>query len=91
MTPTPRFNRERFLFFLLAGVFTWQAVIFTYGVVYCTLGFGKNLAACPELGQRYESTTNVMIATTLALLTGSAVSALGKDKDKSQASSDDDV
>ena len=65
------FNRERFLFRLLVGIFLWQAAIFTAGVVGCfSLG---GLQACPELGQRYETTVNVMVATTLALLTGGAV------------------
>ena len=76
-----KFNRERFLFYLLAGIFIWQAIIFTYGIVYCTIGF-TDLKACPELGQRYENTANVMLATPLALLTGSTLSALSKGKDK---------
>ena len=65
------FNRERFLFYLLAGIFIWQAILFTGGVVGCFRSGG--LQACPELGNRYENTVNVMIATTLALLTGGAV------------------
>ena len=65
------FNRERFLFWMLAGIFVWQAAIFTAGVFGCfKLG---GLQACPEIGQRYETTVNVMVATTLALLTGGAV------------------
>ena len=65
------FNRERFLFTMLAGIFTWQAVIFSFGVFSCfKLG---GLSECPDLGKRYETTVNVMVATTLALLTGGAV------------------
>ena len=67
----PAFNRERFLFWMLASIFAWQAAIFTAGVVGCfKLG---GLDACPDLGKRYETTVNVMVATTLALLTGGAV------------------
>ena len=73
------FQRERFLFFMLAGIFIWQAVLFSWGVYGCfKLG---GLKACPELGKRYENTVNVMVATTLALLTGGAVvSATKKDE-----------
>ena len=65
------FNREKFLFAMLGGIFIWQAAIFSVGVFACFKGGG--LKACPELGQRYENTVNVMVATTLALLTGGAV------------------
>ena len=65
------FNREKFLLYMLAGIFTWQAAIFTYGVIGCFRIGGKE--ACPELGDRYEATVNVMVATTLALLGAGAV------------------
>ena len=65
------FNRERFLFYLLAGIFIWQAILFTGGVVGCFRSGG--LQACPELGSRFENTVNVMVATTLALLGAGAV------------------
>ena len=56
---------------MLAGIFTFQAGMLTYGLHYC--GQNGGLQACPEIGDRYEQTFNVMIATTLALLTGSAL------------------
>ena len=65
------FDREKFLLYMLAGIFIWQAGIFTYGVIGCFRIGGK--AACPELGERYEATVNVMVATTLALLGAGAV------------------
>ena len=65
------FNREKFLLYLLGGIFVFQASIFAIGFSLCANSGG--LEACPELGTRYENTFNVMIATTLALLTGSAV------------------
>ena len=51
---------------MLAGIFLWQALLFTYGVAACMSSGG--LKACPSLGDRYENTVNVMVATTLALL-----------------------
>lgn len=81
------FNRERFLFLMLAGIFTWQAAIFSWGVYGCyKLG---GLKACPELGRRYENTVNVMVATTLALLTGGAV--VGATQRRPSSSGDRDV
>ena len=62
-------SRERFLLYMLAGIFTFQAGVFGFGTYYCARSGG--LQSCPELGKRYEQTFNVMIATTLALLTGS--------------------
>jgi len=64
-------SRERFLLYMLAGIFTFQAGVFGFGLYYCSQAGG--LQSCPELGKRYEQTFNVMIATTLALLTGSAI------------------
>ncbi len=64
--------KEKFLLYMLAGIFTFQAGIFGVGLFYCANNGG--LKSCPKLGDRYEQTFNVMIATTLALLTGSALS-----------------
>ena len=64
-------SKERFLLYMLAGIFTFQAGVFGFGLYKCTQNGG--LQACPNLGDRYEQTFNVMIATTLALLTGSAL------------------
>tara|TARA_R110002050_G_C8724083_1_gene496684 strand:- start:389 stop:598 length:210 start_codon:yes stop_codon:yes gene_type:complete len=64
--------KEKFLLYMLAGIFTFQAGIFGVGLYYCANNGG--LQSCPKLGDRYEQTFNVMIATTLALLTGSALS-----------------
>jgi len=74
------FNRERFLFYMLAGIFTWQAVIFTGAVIGCFRAGGRE--ACPNIGDRYSDTVNVMVATTLALLTGGAVVSATQKKDE---------
>ena len=63
-------KRERFLLYMLGGIFAFQAVIFAIGIFWCARSGG--LKACPDLGRRYENTFNVMIATTLALISGSA-------------------
>jgi hypothetical protein len=68
--------KEKFLLYMLAGIFTFQAGIFGVGLFYCANNGG--LKSCPKLGDRYEQTFNVMIATTLALLTGSAISSKGE-------------
>ena len=64
-------SKERFLLFMLAGIFTFQAGMLGFGVYYCASKSG--FKTCPDIGKTYEQTFNVMIATTLALLTGSAL------------------
>ena len=59
---------RRFLIWLLTGVFAVQALTFGVGFIFCAQKGGLN--SCPKLGDRYEATFAVMIATTLALLTG---------------------
>ena len=64
--------KEKFLLYMLGGIFAFQASLFSVGFYFCANNGG--LQSCPKLGERYEQTFNVMIATTLALLTGSALS-----------------
>ena len=64
-------SKERFLLYMLAGIFAFQASIFGAGFYYCANNGG--LKSCPNIGERYENTFNVAIATTLALLTGNAI------------------
>ena len=78
--PEPKtFNKERFLLYLLGTIFAFQAGVFGTGLYFCARHGG--LSNCPKIGDRYEQTFNVMIATTLALLTGSAVASVAKKKD----------
>ena len=63
--------KERFLLYMLAGIFSFQAVAIGSGLYYCANNGG--LQSCPEIGERYETTFTVMISTTLALLTGNAI------------------
>ena len=64
--------KEKFLLYMLAGIFTFQAGVLGMGLFYCAKNGG--IKSCPKIGERYEQTFNVMVATTLALLTGSALS-----------------
>ena len=67
------FNKEKFLLLVLSGIFVFQATLLAAAFTVCARNGG--LKSCPAIGDRYEATFNVMIATTLALLTGSAVAA----------------
>jgi hypothetical protein len=64
-------KERKFLLFLLCGIFVFQAGIFGVGLLFCSKNGG--IEACPQLGERYEQTFGVMIATTLALLTGNGI------------------
>ena len=64
-------SKEKFLLYMLAGIFAFQASIFGAGFYYCANNGG--LKSCPDIGERYENTFNVMIATTLALITGANI------------------
>ena len=68
-------TKERFLLWMLAGIFTYQAAVFSFGLYQCSRVRPSEAitTVCPELGDRYDQTFNVMIATTLALLTGNAM------------------
>lgn len=64
-------DRQSFLLKLLAGIIAFQAFVFSVALIFCSRNGG--LKNCPELGDRYEQTFNIMITTTLALLTGNSV------------------
>ena len=63
--------KQKFLLYMLAGIFTFQAGLFGIGFYFCANNGG--LKSCPDIGERYNQTFTVMISTTLALLTGSAL------------------
>ena len=67
--------KERFLLYLLGGIFVFQGTLFTYAFYKCTTirPEVEIRQICPDIGDRYEATFNLMVATTLALLTGSAI------------------
>ena len=63
--------KEKFLLRMLAAVFAFQGLIFGSAFIYCAKGGG--LKSCPNIKETYENTFTVMVATTLALLTGQAM------------------
>ena len=70
--PGREFNKTKFLYRLVAGVFAWQLVLLSWAVGNC---FAKGgLEQCPDLGKRYETTCAVRISTCLALLAPSGKS-----------------
>ena len=79
------FNKEKFLLLVLSGIFVFQATLLAAAFTVCARTGG--LKSCPAIGDRYEATFNVMIATTLALLTGGAVAA-GVSKRQDSSSGD---
>jgi hypothetical protein len=64
-------KKEKFLLYLLAGIFTFQACLFGAGFYYCANNGG--LQSCPKIGERYDQTFNTMLATVLALMTGATL------------------
>ena len=66
-------SKEKFLLYMLAGIFTYQAAVFGFGLYQCSK-VSPQVAIkeiCPDIGKRYDQTFSLMVATTLALLTGS--------------------
>ena len=64
-------TKERFLLYMLAAIFTFQAAVFGSGLYFCAHNGG--LKSCPDIGQRYESTFTTMTAVVLALITGASI------------------
>jgi len=62
-------GREKFLLTMLATVFATQVGLLGYGVFECAQHGG--LKACPKISETFQNTYGTIIATTLALLTGS--------------------
>lgn len=73
-------SKERFLLYMLAGIFVYQASVFSFGLYQCSR-VAPTVAIkeiCPDIGKRYDQTFSLMVATVLALLTGTQ---LGKSPD----------
>ena len=65
-------NPQQFLLRLLAVIFASQIVLLSFEMYRC-FSTEHPLEECPYVEDTYKETFNVMIATTLALLTGSAI------------------
>lgn len=66
-------RREAFLLWLLAGLLTWQAAVFTLGVIFCGR-LDSVHDGCPKLGDRFDGYVNTSLGAVLGLLAGSVVS-----------------
>ena len=68
------FNREKFLLFMLAGLLTWQAAIFSFGVILCSRVSPKTdvTLVCPEIGSRFDKFVQTTLGAVLGLLAGAA-------------------
>jgi len=65
-------RRETFLLWLLAGLLSWQASVFTYGVHLCAqVGEERIAHVCPSLGDRFDTFVNTSLGAVLGLLAGS--------------------
>ena len=63
-------KREGFLLWLLAGLLSWQAAIFSYGTVMCARS--QSVAeVCPKIGDRFDTFVNTSLGAVLGLLAGS--------------------
>ena len=77
------FNRERFLFLLLAAVMGANALFFAYGLFACSRSEQPHLV-CPDLGNRFDNYSEKALAAVLGLIAGAGAITL------SQRSSSDD-
>ena len=68
-------RREAFLLWLLAGLLSWQAAVFTYGVHLCARVSPQEVGhVCPSLGDRFDTYVNTSLGAVLGLLAGSVAS-----------------
>ncbi len=63
-------KRDQFLLWMLAGLLSWQAAIFSYGTVMCARS-GHAAEMCPDIGERFDSFVNTSLGAVLGLLAGS--------------------
>lgn len=67
-------KREAFLLWVLAGLLSWQAGVFTYGLHLCAqLSHDTQHPVCPQIGDRFESFMQTSLGAVLGLLAGSAI------------------
>ena len=66
-------SKQWFLLRILAVIFLSQIVLLGFEMTRC-FSSEHPLEECPYVEETYKETFNVMIATTLALLTGTAIS-----------------
>ena len=80
------FNRERFLFWMLAGVMGINALFFAYGLFACSRSQDPHLI-CPNIGTRFDNYSEKALAAVLGLIAGAGAISFTQ---RPQTSSDDD-
>ena len=67
-------KREAFLLWVFAGLLTWQAGVFSYGVHLCSRVSADQVSdVCPQLGDRFDGFVNTSLGAVLGLLAGGAL------------------
>ena len=84
------FNRERFLFWLLAVVLGYQALFFGFALYRCGMLATGNGNPCPEIGARFDSFSERTLAAVLGLIAGGAAIGLGATQRKPSSSDPDE-
>ena len=79
------FNRERFLFWMLAGVMGVNALFFAYGLFACSRSEEPHLI-CPDVGTRFDNYSEKALAAVLGLIAGAGAISFTQ---RSQTSSGD--
>ena len=69
------FNRERFLFWLLAAVLGVNASFFAYGLIACSMTSDPT-KTCPEIGTRFDNFSEKSTAAVLGLIAGAGITAV---------------
>ena len=77
------FNRERFLFWMLAAVMSANATFFAYGLFACSRSAQPHLV-CPDLGNRFDNYSEKALAAVLGLIAGAGAITLTKKRDDSE-------
>ena len=73
------FNRERFLFWMLAGVMSVNALFFAYGLFACSRSEDPHLI-CPNIGTRFDNYSEKALAAVLGLIAGASAVTLTQKK-----------
>ena len=73
------FNRERFLFWMLAAVMSANATFFAYGLFACSRSQDPHLL-CPDIGTRFDAYSEKALAAVLGLIAGAGAITLAQNK-----------
>ena len=77
------FNREKFLYYLLAAVMSVNAAFFAYGVFACSRSSDPH-AMCPDIGARFDNYSEKALAAVLGLIAGAGVVTVTRKKSEDE-------